>query len=104
MPLPYGPPSADTISRVFQKLDVPRFNACFMAWMHELLPTETAGQLCVDGKTLRGSGPKPLHVVSAAASASGLSLAQVAGQGRAKATNSVPCRSCSPCLICVAPW
>jgi predicted transposase YbfD/YdcC len=88
--LPYGPPSADTISRVFQKLDVARFNACFMAWMHEVLPPETAGQLCIDGKTLRGSGPKPLHVVSAVASASGLSLAQVAGQGKGQELGAVP--------------
>lgn len=90
LPLPYGPPSADTVGRVFQKLDVARFNACFMAWMHEVLPAEAAGQLCVDGKTLRGSGPKPLHVVSAVASASGLSLGQVAGQGKGQELGAVP--------------
>ena len=53
-----------------------------MAWMKEVLPVERAGQRCVNGKTLRGSGPKPLHVVSAVASASGLSLGQVAAQGK----------------------
>lgn len=36
--LPYGPPSADTISRIFQRLDVARFNACFLAWVQEVLP------------------------------------------------------------------
>ena len=90
LPLPYGPPSADTISRVFQRLDVARFNACFMAWMHEILPPETAAQLCIDGKTLRGSGPKPLHVVSAVASTTGLSLAQVAGQGKGQELGAIP--------------
>jgi len=35
--------------------------------MQEVLPAEGAGQRCVNGKTLRGSGPKPLHVVSAVA-------------------------------------
>ena len=67
LPLPYGPLSADTIRRVFEKLDAARFNACFMAWMQEVLPAEGAGQRCVNGKTLRGSGPKLLHVVSAVA-------------------------------------
>ena len=30
-PLPAGPPAIDTCRRVFEKLDVTRFNACFMA-------------------------------------------------------------------------
>lgn len=90
LPLPYGPPSVDTISRVFQRLDVTQFNACFMAWMQDLLPAEQVGQICVDGKTLRGSGPKPLHVVSAVATASGLSLGQVAGVGKGQELGAVP--------------
>ncbi len=90
LPLPYGTPSADTISRVFQRLDVTQFNACFMAWMQELVPAAQVGQICVDGKTLRGSGPKPLHVVSAVATASGLSLGQVAGVGKGQELGAVP--------------
>ena len=31
LPLPHGTPSADTFSRVFERLDVAQFNACFMA-------------------------------------------------------------------------
>lgn len=88
--LPHGPPAGDTFRRVFERLDVARFNACFMAWMQEVLPAEVASQVCVDGKTLRGSGDKPLHVVSAVASASGLSLAQVAGQGKGQELGAVP--------------
>ena len=87
--LPHGPPAYDTYLRVFEKLDVGRFNACFMAWMQEVLPAE-AGQVCLDGKTLRGTGAKPLHVVSAVASASGLSLGQVAGQGKGQELGAVP--------------
>ena len=90
LPLPYGPPAVDTFRRVFEKLDVARFNACFMAWMQEILPAEQVGHLCVDGKTLRGSGPKPLHVVSAVASANGLSLGQVAGTGKGQELGAVP--------------
>ena len=81
-PLPAGPPAVDTYRRVFAKRDVTRFNACFLAWMQQVLPAEAAGQRCVDGKTRRGSGAKPLHVVSAVASGSGLSLGQVAGPGK----------------------
>lgn len=58
--------------------------------MQEVLPPEQAGQICVDGKTLRGSGPKPLHVVSALASATGLSLGQVAGVGKGQELGAVP--------------
>ena len=82
LPLPYCPSSADTIRRVSEKLDAARFTTCFMAWMQEVLPAERAGQRCVDGKILRGSGPKPLHIASVVASASDLSLGQVAGQGK----------------------
>lgn len=91
LPLPAGPPAVDTYRRVFEKLDVGRFNACFMAWMQEVLPADGTGQqLCVDGKTLRGSGARPLHVVSAVASASGLSLGQVAGPGKGHELGAVP--------------
>ena len=38
-PLPASPPAADTYRRVCEKLDVTRFNACFMTWMQEVLPT-----------------------------------------------------------------
>ena len=38
-PLPTGPPAADTHRRVSEKLNVTRFNACFMTWMQEVLPT-----------------------------------------------------------------
>lgn len=79
LPLPAGPPAVDTYRRVFEKLDVTHFNAYFMAWMQEVLPADRADQLCVDSKTVCGTGARPLHVVSALASASGLSLGQVAG-------------------------
>jgi hypothetical protein len=88
--LPHGAPSVDTFRRVFERLDVTHFNACFMAWMQQVLPAEAARHVCTDGKTLRGSGAKPLHVVSAVASATGLSLAQVAGQGKGQELGAIP--------------
>ena len=44
----------------------------------------------MDGKTLRGSGPKSLHVVSAVASASSLSLGRVAGQDQGQELGTEP--------------
>ena len=90
LPLPAGPPAVDTYRRVFEKLNFTRFNACFMAWMQEVLPADRAGQLCVDGKTLCGTGARPLHVVSAVASAWGQCLGQVAGQGKGQELGAVP--------------
>ena len=90
LPLPHGVASVDTYRRVFEKLDAGRFNACFMAWMRKVLPAGTAGQVCVDGKTLCGTGARPLPVVSAVASAMGLSLGQVAGQGEGQELGAVP--------------
>jgi hypothetical protein len=80
--LEQGPPSHDTFPRVFQHLDAARCNAAFLGWVRQLLPAAVAEQVCLDGKTLRGNGPHPLHLVSALARAEGLCLAQVARAGK----------------------
>ncbi|WP_035559885.1 ISAs1 family transposase [Hymenobacter sp. IS2118] len=85
-----GIPSDDTFRRVFQHLDAAAFNAAFLAWMRQVLPADQLGQVCIDGKTLRGSGPQALHVVSAVASAQGLSLAQVATAGKGHELAAIP--------------
>lgn len=83
--LPGGLPSHDTIRRVFMLIDARQFEACFLAWTRQVFPqnqdTEGINQIAVDGKTLRRSfdrrqGLSPLHVVSAFATRSGLTLAQ----------------------------
>ena len=88
--LEHGPPSHDTIRRVLAGLDGKCFNACFLAWMRDVLPPDQVGQVCVDGKTLRGSGPRALHVVSAVASATGLSLGQVVTEGKGRELAAIP--------------
>lgn len=88
--LEHGIPSDDTFRRVFQGLDAAAFNAAFLAWMRQLLPAAQLHQVCIDGKTLRGSGPQALHVVSAVASAQGLSLAQVATAGKGQELAAIP--------------
>lgn len=88
--LPRGVPSADTFRRVFQHLDATAFNAAFLGWVRALLPAPVAAQVCVDGQTLRGSGPQALHVVSALARAEGLCLAQVATAGKGRELAAIP--------------
>jgi hypothetical protein len=70
-----GIPSHDTIERVFRKLDAGEFERRFMAWTGEVFRQIPGQVVAIDGKTLRGSAEK-LHLVSAWASASGISLGQ----------------------------
>ena len=58
--------------------------------MRQVLLADQLGQIWIDGKTLRGSGPQALHVVSAVASAQGLSLAQVATAGEGHGLAAIP--------------
>ena len=73
--LPYGIPSHDTIERVFRKLDAGEFETRFIAWTSEVFKQMPAQVVAIDGKTLRGNADK-LHLVSAWASANGISLGQ----------------------------
>ena len=88
--LPNGPPSADTFRRVFEHLDAAAFSAAFLGWVRALLPAPVVGQICVDGQTLRGSGPQALHVVSALARTEGLCLGQVATAGKGHELAAIP--------------
>ena len=81
--LPNGIPSHDTFRRVFMLVEAERFEACFVAWTRAVFkpPENTPRQIAVDGKVMRRSfdrrkGNSPLHVVSAFATQSGLTLAQ----------------------------
>ena len=88
--LPNGVPTAETFRRVFEHLDAAAFNAAFLRWVRALLPAPVAAQICVDGQTLRGSGPQALHVVSALARVEGLCLAQVATAGKGHGLAAIP--------------
>jgi len=93
--LPNGIPSHDTFERVFERLDPQAFQACFSRWAEALAQTLGLGHIAIDGKTLRGSGngPKgwrPLHVVSAWASAAQLSLGQVAVEEKSNEITAIP--------------
>jgi predicted transposase YbfD/YdcC len=83
--LPNGIPSHDTFRRVFMPIDVKSFERCFLDWTRAAFREEEGAEglrhVAVDGKTMRRSfdrraGRSPLHVVSAFATRSGLTLAQ----------------------------
>src|SRR5580658_9836075 len=93
--LPHGIPSHDTLERVFDRLDPQAFQACFQHWVDALAQTLGLGHIAIDGKTLRHSGNtakgwRPLHIVSAWASAAHLSLGQVAVDEKSTEITAIP--------------
>jgi hypothetical protein len=77
--LPNGIPSHDTFGRVFARLNPEAFAACFKAWMAAACAELGLTQVAIDGKTMCGSrGPQgtAAHVVSAFATANGVTLGQ----------------------------
>jgi len=82
LPLPNGIPSHDTFGRVFSLLDPQQFAASLVDWVQQSVGLVTAQQIAFDGKTLRRShdranGKAALHLISAWATESGISLGQL---------------------------
>lgn len=94
--LPHGLPSKDCLRRVLSLLEPEAFTRCFTEWVAEHLSTDESGRLvAIDGKTLRRSHDRknalgPLHVVSAWASESGLSLGQLATDEKSNEITAIP--------------
>ncbi len=95
--LPHGIPAHDTFGRLFARLDPDPFQACFRAWVADLV-AQSAGQIIgIDGKLLHGSadraaGHGAIDMVSAWASANGagLVLAQVKVAGKSNEITAIP--------------
>lgn len=66
LPFENNIPSPDTIRRVMERLNPESFLSAFISWAQEL-KVRIAGQVCIDGKTLRGAMDEqgPLHIVTA---------------------------------------
>jgi predicted transposase YbfD/YdcC len=78
-----GIPSHDTFGRVFARIDPEHFGACFASWVAALAGRLGLKHVAIDGKALRrshdrSSGKAALHLVSAWATESHLSLGQAA--------------------------
>jgi Domain of unknown function (DUF4338)/DDE_Tnp_1-associated/Transposase DDE domain len=67
-------PSEPTVRRVLQKIDVEAFDAAIGSWLIDVLPPPAG--ISIDGKTLRGSGDKKVHLLSAIVHKEGIVISQ----------------------------
>ena len=90
VPLANGILSHDTVRRVFIHLDATLFNEVFLSWVEESIKAlPDYEHISIDGKTLRGS-KSGIHIVSAVATETGLSLAQVKTQEKSNEITAIP--------------
>ena len=91
--LPGGIPSHDTIGRVFSLLDPSQFQTSFAAWIRSAVTVSNGQIVAIDGKTNRrtfGKDTRPLHLVSAFATANGVALGSVATRKKSNEITAIP--------------
>ena len=93
--LPHGIPWHDTFRRVFGLLDRKQFAASLFQWTQALHEATGGKLIAIDGKSARRSfnkksGLKALHLVTAWASESGLTLGQVACEEKSNEITAIP--------------
>ena len=98
--LPHGIPSHDTFRRVFQAVQPLALQQCLIEWLRDVRQTSPAGPaagevVAIDGKTLRRTfdrarGLGALHLVSAWATSNGITLGQVAADGKSNEITAIP--------------
>lgn len=94
-----GVPSHDTMGRVLGAIQPNQFQEAFLSWISSLASLrDSEGKpifMPIDGKTMRGSYTKAdksdmLHIVSAWASAQGITLGQVAVDSKSNEITAIP--------------
>lgn len=92
-----GIPSHDTFNRVFALLSPSQFQECFLKWVESMADTLRLKQIPIDGKAMRGSRRKTadgacrtVQIVSAWASANGMTLAQVRAEEKSNEITAIP--------------
>jgi predicted transposase YbfD/YdcC len=93
--LPNGIPSHDTFERVFKLIDPHVFQLCLRDWTLRFAEAIGMKHVAVDGKSLRGSRDAvaklgPLHLVSAWATHSRVTLGQVAVDSKSNEITAIP--------------
>lgn len=93
--LPNGIPSHDTFQRVLGLLDRKQFAVCLFRWTQALHEATGGEVIAIDGKTARRSfrkksGLAALHLVTAWATESGLTLGQVACEEKSNEITAIP--------------
>ena len=94
----FGPPSADTILRVFRNVNADKIEKVFIKWAHgiyekvKIEPDRTI--VAIDGKTMCGSnkvtGAKGIHIVSAWSDELSLILGQVKTDEKSNEITAIP--------------
>jgi predicted transposase YbfD/YdcC len=90
-----GIPSHDTIGRVFAAMNSATFQACFTRWVSTICGSLVGEVVAIDGKTMCGShhhrlGKKAIHMVSAFASAQGITLGQLKTAEKSNEITAIP--------------
>jgi predicted transposase YbfD/YdcC len=96
--LPHGIPSHDTFRRVFQAVCPQALQRSLIQWLNDVGPLAPAADgevIAIDGKTLRrtfdrAQGLGALHLVSAWATANGLTLGQAAVDAKSNEITAIP--------------
>jgi predicted transposase YbfD/YdcC len=92
-----GIPSHDTFRRIFCILDFEQFQKIFINWAQEIKKNLgiKKDQICIDGKTLRGSlnkskSIKAIHMVNAWSTATSMSLGQIPTEEKSNEITAIP--------------
>ena len=91
-----GVPSRETIRRFLVALDTNVFQECYSNWLKALGKGEQPDTIAIDGKTIRGastkSNPKSIspHILTAWATAQGLSLGQIKVNAKSNEITAIP--------------
>lgn len=90
--LPHGIASHDTLSDVMGRIHPQAFTDAFQRWVQAALPSLAGEQVCLDGKTLRGSrdAERAAHLMSAFATQARWVLAQQAVADKANEITAIP--------------
>jgi predicted transposase YbfD/YdcC len=93
--LPEGIPSHDAFRRVFQAVCPQALQRCLIQWLQGARQAAEGEVIAIDGKTLRrtfdrAGGLGALHLVSAWATANGLTLGQVAAAAKSNEVTAIP--------------
>jgi predicted transposase YbfD/YdcC len=75
-------PSHDTIREIFERTDPNAFVSFLNAFTEELKENVNNDIISIDGKTIRNSGAKPLHIMSAWSSKNSLVIAHSKTKGK----------------------
>jgi hypothetical protein len=96
-PFKHGIAGEKTFQRAFRAINGAAFEGLLRVWAESLTDGRVSGVVAFDGKTMRGSADgasgRPLHVLTAFAYESGVTLGQRSASGR-NPTKFPPCPRC----------